>query len=261
MLNTIIRFFCIISYVTGASALIATNGSTQWPNPVPYTCDPKQNKDLGRYLVPLSNRTGLKFVSRTNEAEWIHFELNSSAPRNEAKFVGRKPGGGAHRLVIRDYGRYAILNGLFHALGFRHEHQRKDRMQYINVFTERVTADYAKDYGTIDDAEILTPYDDLSIMHYSSSDGANVDAGHNVTMTYKNGTAIRLQDTLSYYDVEGLCTHYGLRSCYLTGLPKTNLMAEVPVSPPPPPPPAPTGLGAFVGLIIKSFLGLFKGEK
>lgn len=62
------------------------------------------------------------------------------------------------------------LHQIIHALGFHHEHQRKDRDDYVTVNTSKLKSEdqinqYKKEFIG------LTPYDPYSILHYSEDKG------------------------------------------------------------------------------------------
>ncbi len=66
-----------------------------------------------------------------------------------------------------------VLHELGHAFGIGHEHQRMDRDSYIEILKENISDPYlglnVKMNFSTQAGELLTPYDFLSIMHYSKN--------------------------------------------------------------------------------------------
>lgn len=62
-----------------------------------------------------------------------------------------------------------VIHELGHSLGVSHEHQRKDRDDYVKVFTKRIREDELRFYEINEEVGRTFPYDILSIMHYAST--------------------------------------------------------------------------------------------
>lgn len=90
-------------------------------------------------------------------------------------------GMGNHFLVLRRrmnlqegcWAQSTILHEIGHALGLIHEHQRPDRDQFVEINKENVSGGFLWLNGKVNfnlqDAELHTPYDFESIMHYEST--------------------------------------------------------------------------------------------
>ncbi|KRY69879.1 Zinc metalloproteinase nas-15 [Trichinella pseudospiralis] len=100
-----------------------------------------------------------------------------------------------------------IRHELMHTLGFYHEHSRYDRDHHVNIFYENIKPAYWSEYAIRlpSEAELLTPYDYNSIMHYESNAWAinakqptmtakveGVQIGHKKTFSSTDFTKINL---------------------------------------------------------------------
>ena len=65
------------------------------------------------------------------------------------------------------WNRPTICHELGHTLGLVHEHQRSDRDSYVTIFTNNIAPGGEGNFVLLTDSQTETPYDFLSIMHYS----------------------------------------------------------------------------------------------
>jgi hypothetical protein len=113
----------------------------------------------------------IKFVPRTNEAEYVNFTGKTDAGNNTS-LVGYKKGEHADINITSFWWRqneWMPAHELGHVLGFFHEHQRWDRDQFLTVHYENIKPGRAQDYDWIARTNWLVdslPYDYKSIMHY-----------------------------------------------------------------------------------------------
>ncbi|CAG5097508.1 Oidioi.mRNA.OKI2018_I69.XSR.g15107.t1.cds [Oikopleura dioica] len=103
------------------------------------------------------------------------------------------------------------LHEFLHALGFDHEQNRPDRDEHIEVHWENIAPTKKWNFQILGDGDwenTGSPYDFLSVMHYSS---ANFAAGSKPTMTRRdNGEAVRAQrNRPSTLDISQVCHIYG----------------------------------------------------
>jgi len=116
----------------------------------------------------LAQETGVTFVSRTSEADFVEF-VSDEARCFSA--VGRHGGpqvlnlGGACGVV-------AALHEVGHTVGLIHEHQRPDRNEYIEIALTNLDAADASDWDVLPFAATVTPYDYGSVMHYDAWAGS-----------------------------------------------------------------------------------------
>ena len=117
------------------------------------------------YIERVTNRE-LTFVERTSGDRVYFANDNNQGCRS---FVGRM--GGRQRINLEDDANCfdkpnsfgfdgSIAHELLHAVGFMHEHQRKDRNEFVRVNSNE------SNYNPTYDAVIRTGYDFGSIMHY-----------------------------------------------------------------------------------------------
>ena len=100
------------------------------------------------------------------------------------------------------------IHEIGHAVGFKHEHQRPDRDNFVSYHSENVADDTYKDYFeklTAGDHILISPYDFLSVMHYGDRYFAKPDTQ---TLTVMRGYGYMNSDigsrlSLSYWDLSG----------------------------------------------------------
>ena len=113
----------------------------------------------------------IKFVPRTNEAEYVHFTGRTNAGNNTSH-VGFRKGERTDINITTFWWREAEwmpVHELGHALGFFHEHQRWDRDEHVTIHYENIKPGRASDYDWIPETNWIvssTAYDYYSIMHY-----------------------------------------------------------------------------------------------
>jgi hypothetical protein len=113
----------------------------------------------------------IKFVPRTNEAEYVNFTGKTDAGNNTS-FDGFKKGVRDDINITAFWWRqqeWMPAHELGHVLGFFHEFQRWDRDQFVTIHYENIKPVRADDYDWIPKTNWLVsslPYDYRSIMHY-----------------------------------------------------------------------------------------------
>lgn len=113
----------------------------------------------------------IRFVPRTNEAEYVYFTGKTDAGNNTS-LVGFKKGRRAEINITAFWwgqGEWMPAHELGHVLGFFHEHERWDRDRYVTIHYENIKPGRQGDYDWVPRTNWIvntTPYDYYSIMHY-----------------------------------------------------------------------------------------------
>jgi uncharacterized protein (TIGR03437 family) len=153
--------------------------------------------------------TGLQFVARTNQANYI--KLVSPATGCNS-YIGMQ---GGEQIVNLAAGCYdgSALHELGHAIGLFHEHSRLDRSQWVQIVHDNLiaTCPFEFDFGLAGDSKDVGVYDYGSIMHY---DGwADTRNGYPTILTIPPyipiGEAVIKNTGLSPTDIETVRRLYG----------------------------------------------------
>ena len=221
---------------------LATYGANTWINGiVPYTFAANLKgveKQAVRDAMSLwQDVSGLKFVPRTNQQDFIHFIRSTG----NWSYIGRI--GGKQDIGIVSWDSiHTIAHEIAHALGWYHEQSRPDRNQYIQVKWGRITEGYEHNFAVVPDAQTNKPYDFLSIMHYPawaySTNGQPTIVTREGYEQYQN----RMGQTsyLSSRDKAGMAALYPAEPA-ATPTPKpTNTPTPIPTATPIPNTPTPT---------------------
>jgi hypothetical protein len=150
-------------------------------------------------MEAITGNTGIKFVERTNEADYLEF-VKSDQANTCGSYVGRQ--GGAQQVFVQSggCGLAADVHEILHAIGLWHEQSRTDRDTYIEVLYENIVEEY-KDQFDILPGVILGAYDFNSIMHYGvkffSKNGKD-------TIRSRNGEKIERVLPMSGLDASGV---------------------------------------------------------
>lgn len=112
------------------------------------------------------------FVERTTQTGYLNITRDNSLP-DQATGCFSNIGQFRMGVVVRtNYGDncaqrvHAVAHELGHALGFRHEHQRGDRDDYVTVDLANVQENALANFNLLPNAPLVGPYDFGSIMHY-----------------------------------------------------------------------------------------------
>jgi hypothetical protein len=186
---------------------IAGNKDTYRPWPkgvVPYAVSasmPAADREWISFAVEhWEHWTGLRFVKRTNETDYINFVPHASSCNS---YVGKV--GGAQTVNIPDWCQKAIIHEIGHAVGLDHEQNRADRDGYVYVHFENIEAGAESNFEKMSKPS-LGFYDYDSIMHYSST-AFSVNGG--ATISRVDGEELVVQrEYLSWGDVEGIHALY-----------------------------------------------------
>lgn len=211
-------------------SIISTNNL--WGTTVPYSLaglTPATSAAVRQAMDTLESISGLNFVVRSNQADYIVFEYSSGGDAKCSSPIGRR--GGAQKIRLAPYcsdsspsAQRTIMHELMHSLGFYHEHSRNDRDSYIVVHFDNIKEGAHSQFRKItSDFEYLTPYDKRSIMHYRRYTGSSwlvIDSSQPILSDKNNPNAPISGVYLSDLDIQGLQSRFGyLQSTNLVALP------------------------------------------
>ncbi|XP_064163827.1 zinc metalloproteinase nas-14-like [Anguilla rostrata] len=109
----------------------------------------------------ISENTCVSFHAHTSEADYLLFTKGYGC----ASYLGRT--GGEQPIYIGDRCKTGnIVHEIMHALGFHHEHMRKDRDDYVTVVYSNIIPHRMRNFAKIRGDTQGLPYDTESIMHY-----------------------------------------------------------------------------------------------
>ncbi len=108
------------------------NGVTYWGNTIPYdfatNVNATQQQQAVAAMNAISNRTGITFVVRSTQPDWIRFQASTfnNSP------VGRR--GGMQIINIASWNtQIVIVHEIYHSLGFWHQQSASDRDTYVTI--------------------------------------------------------------------------------------------------------------------------------
>ncbi|XP_028449986.1 high choriolytic enzyme 1-like [Perca flavescens] len=156
------------------NALMCPNQNCFWKKnssglvTVPFTVSSEYTSSEKRLIVKalqgFHSTTCIRFVPRNNETDYISVENQSGC----FSFLGKV--GGSQVISLERYG--CVYNGIIqhefnHALGFRHEHTRSDRDNYVRINWANINPQMAYNFNKQVTNNLNTSYDYSSIMHYA----------------------------------------------------------------------------------------------
>jgi hypothetical protein len=180
---------------------------------VPYTISdsfPNSDKEIIRMaLDELEAKTGcIKFIKRTikdkNYIKVIRSRTQTTLCSSNIGIVG-----GEQKIIL---GTYCMKKGIIqhefiHALGFRHEHTRPDRDDYVTYVPQNlISVSKANNFSIDTRSETLgSPYDYNSIMHYGATAFGEKENGVTATtLVTKNGQRIGNRVEATVNDIKKL---------------------------------------------------------
>ncbi|TRY83892.1 hypothetical protein DNTS_030114 [Danionella cerebrum] len=131
---------------------------------VPYEINPELGKRaslITQAFKMISEKTCVKFRLHTDEADYLHFKEGPGC----ASLVGLT-GGEQPLLISKSCTAGNICHEILHALGFYHEHSRKDRNEYITIQYDNISPGREDNFEVRYGKTLGMAYDRGSIMHY-----------------------------------------------------------------------------------------------
>lgn len=204
-------------------------GDSHWDGPtwtggiVPYTFDSAtvsygEQVAMKLAFAEIEAVCGVRFVPWTSGVQHIQIRENPAQSNVSNSQVGMQQFGQILNVGASHWDDHFILvHELLHALGFKHEHQRPDRNLYVSILWNNI-----EQFGcgggscngnfSVFNGQPIGPYDFESVMHYHRK---SFGIGNHDTIRCRPGfeqhqNVIGNLSYLSYYDVQGLQTKYGI---------------------------------------------------
>jgi hypothetical protein len=156
----------------------------------------------------------LHFIARTSEPNYIQVVYNPSLSGGNS-YVGMVGGPQLLQIGPGAWNHATVCHELGHALGLVHEHQRSDRDSFVTINTNNILPGNLADFVKLSDSRNQTPYDFLSVMHYSRNAFSVNPASNTIVplagyMQYLNIMGQQFDPVLSGSDRAGVAQIYGL---------------------------------------------------
>lgn len=165
--------------------------------------------------------TGVKFVYRTAQANYLLIARSTDAGVSSSA-VGMVGGGQEVRIWNTHWNNTGLVaHELCHALGFWHEQSRPDRDDFVRIEWQNIADEREPNFEIRQDSSTLgSPYDYLSIMHYSACAFSEcslcipLDAGCRSITTLDPGYQMQIgqRSNLSALDIQDMVDVYGPRT-------------------------------------------------
>jgi len=137
------------------------------PYAVSYFISDNIKEVIPKAIAEFEKHTCLKFVKRKKETEYVSFQtsLGCSSP------VGKREGRvNTIKLARGCFEIGTVMHEIGHTLGLYHEQARTDRDSYVKVLWNNIETRLQYNFNKMFNIDSLgTPYDYLSMMHYSGN--------------------------------------------------------------------------------------------
>ncbi len=207
---------------TGDQAVVIDGNKYRWPDGVvPYKINSEvkaaQRQNILNAMKHIEDKTSVKFVSRTNQKDYVEFVYHNKSDHVCWSQLGRRGGRQTIALHKDGCGFGTTVHEICHALGFWHEQSREDRDDFIDIIWENVNPDYKSQFSKhVKDGIDLGPYDYGSIMHYRATSFSK--NGKPTIVPKKPGVTIGQRNGLSDRDINAINLLYPPISRKVTGI-------------------------------------------
>uniref|UniRef100_A0A8C9X9Y1 Metalloendopeptidase n=1 Tax=Sander lucioperca TaxID=283035 RepID=A0A8C9X9Y1_SANLU len=168
---------------------------------VPFTMSREFTRSEKQVIVNafqgFHSKTCIRFVPRNNEIDYVSVENKVGCYSSLGKVGGRQVVS-LQRPGCVYYG--IIQHELKHALGFRHEHTRSDRDDYVKINWANIDPQMAYNFDKQVTNNQNTPYDYTSIMHYGKT-AFSINGKDSITPIPNANVQIGQRQGLSSWDI------------------------------------------------------------
>jgi hypothetical protein len=185
----------------------------KWPSSIPYMFDTaltsENTANIIQVMRQLETIANINFVPRSNQGDYLYFELTNDDAVCGRSAVGKQ--GGRQSVWLHRSCIYAnsptVFHEVLHALGFWHEHTRPDRDDFVTVHWDNIPTLQQHNFNKLTaNIAVSGAYDYSSIMHYFAS------AWGKIVLSAKSPSSPSLGGYfLSAGDINGLIELYGER--------------------------------------------------
>uniref|UniRef100_A0A3P9AK59 Metalloendopeptidase n=1 Tax=Esox lucius TaxID=8010 RepID=A0A3P9AK59_ESOLU len=173
-----------------------------------YSTQKKSTIECG--LRSFHTKTCIRFVPRTNQQDFLNITSLSGCYSS----VGRR-GNGQVLSLNRDGCVYfsVVQHEILHALGFHHEHTRRDRDGHVKILEKNIEPGKEHNFEKHNTINLQTPYDYNSIMHYKRC-AFSVNGQPTILPIPDNNVAIGFATQMSPNDILRINRLYKCHRCH-----------------------------------------------
>ncbi|XP_069481464.1 embryonic protein UVS.2-like [Ambystoma mexicanum] len=160
-------------------------------------------------LQEYATLTCVDFVTRTNEKDYLDIVSDVGCWSYIGKIGGRQEVTISKGVCIVQGG---VQHELMHALGFYHEHTRKDRDNYVDIMWQYISTGDINNFQIATNGNLLgLPYDYASVMHYARNLFSNTSGQDTIIPKPDRKVPIGQRYGLSQLDVAKINKQYSCK--------------------------------------------------